>query len=274
VNRKWIVVLVVLVFFIGVRTIYIFQHEEETTTASKTYTPPPDVTVTRPDKTPRQRVFIEEEPRQTQARERMVEYQMKARGITDQTVLHAMSVVQRHEFIPAEVRDSAYEDHPLPIGHGQTISQPYIVALMTQELGLNPSDRVLEVGTGSGYQAAVLAEIVDEVYTMEIIQPLAERGGKTLERLGYSNVQVKHGDGYFGWPEEAPFNAIIITAAVDHIPRPLVDQLADGGRLILPLGSTRYHQTLTVVEKKDGELKTRYVTGVVFVPMTGEALKR
>ncbi|OYT39799.1 MAG: protein-L-isoaspartate O-methyltransferase [Candidatus Altiarchaeales archaeon ex4484_43] len=158
--------------------------------------------------------------------------------------------------------------------HMQTISQPYIVALMTQGLALEKKDRVLEIGTGSGYQAAVLAEMVDEVYTIEIVEELAERANKTLRDLGYENVEVKTGDGYFGWEERAPFDAIIVTCATNHIPPPLIEQLNDGGRLILPLGSTKYYQTLTLVEKRNGSLETRYITSVRFVPMTGEALKR
>ncbi len=215
-----------------------------------------------------------EEPRYVEMRGKMVEQQLLTRDITDSDVIRAMSEVPRQEFMPEDVRDRAYLDSPQPIGYGQTISQPYIVALMTEELELDADDRVLEVGTGSGYQAAVLAEIVDEVYSMEIVPELADRSNRTLHRLGYRNAHVKNSDGYFGWPDHSPYDAVIITAAVDHIPHPLIQQLADGGRLILPLGSVRYYQTLTVVDKEGGETTTKYVTDVRFVPMTGEALNR
>jgi len=228
--------------------------------------PSPGVTTTT--------VLQTEDPRFTEAREHMVKFDLMGRDITDERVLRAMAKVPRHEFVPRDLRDKAYADHPLPIGYGQTISQPYIVALMTQSLALEKKDRVLEIGTGSGYQAAVLAEMVDEVYTIEIIEELAERANKTLRDLGYENVEVKTGDGYFGWEEHAPFDAIIVTCAANHIPPPLIDQLNDGGRLIIPLGSTKYYQTLTLVEKRNGSLETKYITSVRFVPMTGEALKR
>jgi protein-L-isoaspartate(D-aspartate) O-methyltransferase len=219
-------------------------------------------------------ITVEEEvPAFTEARERMIEVDLKGRDITDERVLEVMSRVPRHEFVDASLQDVAYADHPLPIGEGQTISQPYIVALMTQSLQLNGTEKVLEIGTGSGYQAAVLAELVNETYSIEIIEVLAKRAKETLKRLGY-NVKVKHADGYFGWEEHAPFDAIIVTCAANHIPPPLLEQLKDGGRLIIPLGSTRYYQTLTLIEKKDGELSATYITSVRFVPMTGEAMKR
>jgi protein-L-isoaspartate(D-aspartate) O-methyltransferase len=209
----------------------------------------------------------------TEARERMVGQQLASRDITDAKVLAVIGRTPRQMFMPENVWGRAYHDGPQPIGYGQTISQPYIVALMTQELKLNGTDRVLEVGTGSGYQAAVLAGLVDEVCSVEIIPELAERANKTLQGLGYCNVKVRNADGYYGWGQHAPYDAIIITAAVDHVPPPLIEQLADGGRLILPLGSVKYYQTLTVIEKEDGVLKTRHVTDVRFVPMTGQALK-
>ncbi len=203
-------------------------------------------------------------------RERMVEQQLQARDITDPAVLEAMSAVPRHEFMPEGQRPLAYTDQPLPIGHGQTISQPYIVALMTQTLNLEPGEKVLEIGTGSGYQAAVLAEITDRVYTIEILEPLARQARGTLERLGYDNVEVKTGDGYRGWPEHAPFDAIVVTAAPDHIPQPLEDQLAVGGRMVIPVGS--YYQELMLLRKgEDGNLTREGVIPVRFVPMTGEA---
>lgn len=203
----------------------------------------------------------------------MVESQMRTRDIDSEIVLKAMKSVPRHNFVPEKYRNEAYADHPLPIGHGQTISQPYIVALMTQELGVKKGDRVLEIGTGSGYQAAVLAELTDEVYSIEIIPELAESASKTLKENCYFSVKVKQGDGYFGWEEHAPFDKIIITAAATHIPRPLIDQLKDNGQLIVPLGSTLYHQTLTLISKDNNELKSEYITSVRFVPMTGEIEK-
>lgn len=208
------------------------------------------------------------------ARKYMVDAHMKARDIYDEKVLAVMEKVPRHRFVPANLAANAYDDRPLPIGYGQTISQPYIVALMTQELTIGKSDKVLEIGTGSGYQATVLSELVKEVYTVEIVEPLAKGAEERLSREGYKNVEVKNADGYFGWLEKAPFDAIIITAAVNHIPPPLIEQLKDNGRLILPLGSTREFQTLTLVTKKGNELETKFITGVVFVPLTGEAQKK
>lgn len=205
----------------------------------------------------------------------MVAQQLKVRGIRDQRVLSAMEKVPRHLLVDRSLRSRAYADHPLPIGEGQTISQPYVVALMTEELRLSPSDRVLEIGTGSGYQAAVLAEIVKEVFTVEIRKGLADQASTALKKLGYRNVLVKYADGYFGWIEHAPFDAIIITAAVNHIPPHLIKQLKEGGRLILPLGSTVFYQMLTVVtKKKGGELSVTQKGEVAFVPMTGTAQKR
>lgn len=215
-----------------------------------------------------------EDPYQGKRRE-MVEQQIKGRGISDPRVLAAVLKVPRHLLVDSSLRSRAYADHPLPIGEGQTISQPYVVALMTEELRLSPSDRVLEIGTGSGYQAAVLAEMVREVYSIEIRKALAERSARDLKSLGYRNVRVRYADGYYGWQEHAPFDAIIITAAVNHIPPPLIKQLKEGGRLILPLGSTVFHQTLTLVTKyKGGELGVKQKGQVAFVPMTGEAQRR
>ncbi len=207
-------------------------------------------------------------------RQAMVEKDIRARGVKDKKVLEVMGKVPRHLFVDPPYRDKAYADHPLPIGEGQTISQPYVVALMTESLRLRSSDRVLEIGTGSGYQAAVLAEIVKEVYTIEIRKPLAEMATERLRDLGYKNVEVKYGDGYFGWEEHAPFDAIIITAAANHIPPPLIKQLKEGGRLIIPLGGTTYFQTLTLATKKQGELTLEQLGSVLFVPMIGEAEKK
>ncbi|MEW6674734.1 MAG: protein-L-isoaspartate(D-aspartate) O-methyltransferase, partial [Nitrospirota bacterium] len=204
----------------------------------------------------------------------MVEKDIKGRGIRDKNVLEVMGKIPRHLFVDEHLRDRAYADYPLPIGEGQTISQPYVVALMTEALRLKSTDRVLEIGTGSGYQAAVLAEIVKEVYTIEIRKSLADMATKRLNELGYRNVKVKYADGYFGWEEYAPFDAIIITAAANHIPPPLIKQLKEGGRLIVPLGSTVYYQLLTLVTKKKGELDVEQMGSVAFVPMIGEAEKR
>lgn len=207
-------------------------------------------------------------------RHQMVEQDIKERGINDPVVLGVMSKVPRHLFVDASYRNRAYGDHPLPIGEGQTISQPYVVALMTEALQLKAADRVLEIGTGSGYQAAVLAEIVKEVYTIEIRRPLADKATKTLADLGYRNVTVECADGYFGWESQAPFDAIIITAAANHIPPSLIKQLKEGGRLIIPLGSTVYFQTLTLATKRSGELDVEQMCPVAFVPMTGEMQER
>lgn len=209
-----------------------------------------------------------------QKRQAMIENHIKGRGIKDKRVLDIMGRIPRHLFVDEQVRNGAYADHPLPIGEGQTISQPYVVALMTEALQLKPSDRVLEIGTGSAYQAAVLAGIVREVYTVEIRKSLAEKAEKKIKDLGYTNIKVKYADGYYGWEEFAPFNAIIITAAVNHIPPPLIRQLKEGGRLILPLGSTVYYQTLTLATKRKGDLDVEQMGAVAFVPMIGESEKK
>jgi protein-L-isoaspartate(D-aspartate) O-methyltransferase len=191
-------------------------------------------------------------------------------GGFDEAVLQAMARVERHRFVPEGVRDDAYRNHPLPIGHGQTISQPYIVALMTHLLEAGADDTVLEIGTGSGYQAAVLAERVGQVYTIEIVEPLARQAETRLADLGYANVTTRLGDGYFGWPEQAPFDAIIVTAAAGHVPPPLIAQLAPGGRMVIPVGNPFLTQYLLLVEKDaDGEVRSRQITAVRFVPLTG-----
>jgi protein-L-isoaspartate(D-aspartate) O-methyltransferase len=204
-------------------------------------------------------------------REKMVDTQIKGRGVKDPRVLSAMLKVERHRFVPEEYLNSAYSDQPLPIGEGQTISQPYIVALMTELLELKGDEKVLEIGTGSGYQAAILAELVKEVYTIEILEPLASSADKRLRQLGYQNINVKAGDGYLGWPEVAPFDAIIITAAPDHIPKPLIEQLKEGGRMVVPVGT--YTQELKKIVKQSGKIETMNIIPVIFVPMTGEAVK-
>ena len=210
----------------------------------------------------------------TKDRLQMVKTTIQDRGISDTRVLDAMQTVPRHLFVPDGLLSVAYADRPLPIGEGQTISQPYVVALMTDILDLNRNDRVLEIGTGSGYQAAVLAEVAGEVYTIEIKEKLYSRARQKLKLLGYDNVTARHGDGYFGWPEAAPFDAIMITAAIDHIPPPLLTQLKDGGRLALPLGNPFSYQNLVLVTKKGDDVRVKQITGVLFVPMTGHALKK
>jgi protein-L-isoaspartate(D-aspartate) O-methyltransferase len=204
-------------------------------------------------------------------RDHMVQTQMEERGITNAAVLAALRKVPRHEFVPEGQRLRAYQDGPLPIGFGQTISQPYIVALMTELASIKPGQRVLEVGTGSGYQAAVLAEVGGEVYTVEIIEPLALSAAERLKRLGYDKVHVKAGDGYQGWKEHAPFDAILVTAAAEPVPPPLVEQLKPGGRLVMPLGPPGETQMLIVIEKDaTGKTQTRNIAPVVFVPLTRE----
>ena len=205
------------------------------------------------------------------ARMNMVDRQIAARGIKDKAVLDAMRKVKRHLFVPEEYRDYSYNDYPLSIGHGQTISQPYIVALMTELAEPEPDDKVLEVGTGSGYQAAILAEIVKEVYSVEIVEPLYEKSKEVLQELDYKNVHLKQGDGYHGWEEHAPYDAIIATAAPAEIPAPLIEQLKTGGRLVIPVGKT--WQELVVITKTDSGIKQKDVIPVRFVPMTGDAGK-
>ena len=189
----------------------------------------------------------------------------------DSRVLAALASVPRHEFVPAELQSLAYENRPLPIGHGQTISQPYIVAIMTELAKVEPHSRVLEIGTGSGYQAAILAELVNEVYSIEIIKPLATTAAKRLARLGYLNVKTRQGDGYYGWEQHAPFDAIVVTAAASHIPPPLIAQLKVGGRMIIPVGSRFMAQELLLVTKEQGgKITTRQILPVRFVPLTGQ----
>ena len=206
-----------------------------------------------------------------QQRLQMVEQQIRGRGITDPKVLDAMSRVPRHRFVASALSQAAYSDRPLPIGYGQTISQPYIVAYMTEAANITPEEIVLEVGTGSGYQAAVLGEIARAVYSIEIIPGLAENARQTLSELGYENVQVRAGDGYQGWPEQAPFDAILVTAAPDHVPHPLVDQLALNGKMVIPVGD--WFQDMRVITKTEAGILETSTLPVQFVPMTGEALE-
>jgi len=206
-------------------------------------------------------------------RHRMVQQQLAVRDVREPRVLQAMRKVPRHLFVSEEVRSQAYSDGPLPIGYKQTISQPYIVGLMTQLAEPDKSSIALDVGTGSGYQAAVLSLLCKKVYSIEIVEPLAKEARERLDKLGYDNVTVRHGDGYQGWPEKAPFDLILVAAAPDHVPQALVDQLTPGGHLVIPVG--RYYQNLLVIEKKaDGTVKRRKVASVAFVPMTGDAQKR
>lgn len=202
-----------------------------------------------------------------QPRKDMVEHQLRERGIDDKRVLEVMLRVERHKFVPHSQLRRAYYDRPLPIGEGQTISQPYIVAFMTQCLKLKPTDRVLEVGTGSGYQAAILADLTNEVYTIEIIEKLYSQAKERLSGMEYHNIQVKHADGYYGWEEHAPFDIIMVTCAPDHVPPPLIRQLANGGRMILPVGRPGNYQTLWLIEKRGEKLLFKNEGAVLFVPL-------
>lgn len=213
--------------------------------------------------------LVSEDPRE--ARELMVREQIEARGVRDPRVLEALRKVPRHLFVPEETQPLAYTDQPLPIGYGQTISQPYIVAFMSEALELKSEDRVLEIGTGSGYQAAVLTHLAREVYSIEIVEPLGKEAAERLRRLGYSKIHLRIGDGYLGWPEAAPFDAIIVTAAPDHVPPALVEQLRDCGRLVLPLG--RFEQDLVRIRRTPQGLRRETLLPVRFVPMVGEAEK-
>jgi protein-L-isoaspartate(D-aspartate) O-methyltransferase len=229
--------------------------------------PPPAPAVTTPPLSPP--VATVPDP-YTEQRLRMVEETIVARGVSDPDVLRAMRSVPRHLFVPPDYLDLAYDDRPLPIGYGQTISQPYIVAWMTELLQLKPGEKVLEIGTGSGYQAAVLAELgYVEVYSIEIIPELAEQAAERLRRLGYGQVHLTQGDGYFGWPEHAPYDAIIVTAAPDHLPPPLVEQLKEGGRLVIPIGPRGGWQTLWRFTKQAGQVQAEALDYVSFVPLTG-----
>jgi len=206
------------------------------------------------------------------ARLRMVSSQIEQRGVTDKNILEAMRRIPRHLFIPEKYRSHAYDDGPMPIGEGQTISQPYIVALMTWLIKPDEGDKILEIGTGSGYQAAVLAELAGEVYTIEIVEVLGHRAKALLDNLEYKNIDFRIGDGYQGWPEQAPFDGIIVTCAPPEVPQPLLDQLAEGGLMIIPVGVD--YQELVLFEKKDGEIIKRSVLPVRFVPMTGDGVKK
>jgi protein-L-isoaspartate(D-aspartate) O-methyltransferase len=211
-------------------------------------------------------VFALSEDTYTGARERMVRDQIERRGVKDKAVLEAMRNVKRHLFVPENLQSRAYDDRPLPIGYGQTISQPYIVAYMTEIVNVGKGHKTLEIGAGSGYQAAVLAEIVDQVYTIEIVPELGEISSQRLKKLGYNNVEVKVADGYHGWEEHAPFDAIVVTAAAEYIPPPLIQQLKEGGKMVIPVGSPFMVQNLMLVEKNKGKVRTRSLLPVQFVP--------
>ena len=217
--------------------------------------------------------FCESPDQYDRARRKMVLNQLKGRDITDPKVLDVMGTVKRHLFVSRWHRSQAYDDHPLPIAEGQTISQPYIVALMTQILDVKSGEKVLEIGTGSGYQAAVLSYFTDQIWSIEIRKDLARNATERLKALGYEKIGVKHGDGYFGWPEHSPFDAIIVTAAANHVAPPLLDKLKMGGRLLIPLGSTTYYQTLTKITKTPQGKQVEHLLGVAFVPMVGKVLE-
>lgn len=240
---------------------------------------PTDTSLPTAEPSPTEAVPTEPSPTATVAdpyaaqREKLVQRTIVDRGVTDPAVVAAMRAVPRHLFVPENYLGQAYADHPVPIGYGQTISQPYIVAVMTELLGLEPDDRVLEIGTGSGYQAAVLAEIIDEVYTIEIIPELAESAAARLAELGYDNVVTTPGDGYFGWEEYAPYDAIIVTAAPDHLPQPLVGQLKDGGSIVIPIGPAGGFQSLWRFSRTGDELMAENLGGVSFVPLTGPGVE-
>jgi len=215
-------------------------------------------------------LFIIQDDPYKQDRESMVHTQIENRGVRDESTLDAMRKVKRHMFVPEDYKDEAYDDRPLPIGYGQTISQPYIVAYMTEIINPHPNDKVLEIGTGSGYQAAILSEIVDSVFTIEIITELSTAAQKRLKNLGYRNVVVKNSDGYYGWKEHSPFDAIVVTAATEYVPPPLIEQLKEGGKMVIPVGSPFFTQTLMLVEKENGKVKTKSLIPVRFVPFKRE----
>lgn len=212
--------------------------------------------------------FPVQEDAYEERREKLVKESIERRGVKDQAVLKSMRTVQRHLFVPQNRINNAYEDRPLPIGYGQTISQPFIVAYMTEVINPKPEFKVLEIGTGSGYQAAVLGEIVKEVYTIEIVPELGNSAASRLKKLGYKNVNVKVGDGYYGWKEHGPYDAVMVTAAAEFVPPPLIEQLKDGGRMVIPIGSPFFTQTLMLVEKKGKKITTKSLMPVVFVPFT------
>jgi protein-L-isoaspartate(D-aspartate) O-methyltransferase len=275
VKKKWIGASVVFLILISLLVvIFITNCDKESERIITLWEKPADINQAPVESSEpndiKQSVFVE----RIEERKEMVSRQISARDVNDTNVLAAMRKVPRHAFIPAGRRRYAYVDSALPIEHGQTISQPYIVAFMTEALQLDPNSKVLEIGTGSGYQAAVCAEIAREVYTIEIVEELAAGAAKLLKELGYDNVHVKAGDGYFGWPEHAPFDAIIGTAAAGRVPEPLLEQLKPGGRMILPVeGDFGFQHLILITKDEDGNLQQKNVMPVRFVPMTGEVQK-
>ncbi len=264
-SALWAVILVCLVLLVACTpALVVSTPQPATATPSASPTPSPETTAAE---TP---ALCTDTPGSAYARARMVQTTIRERGVSEPRVLAAMEAVLRHCFVRDQDLTYAYEDHPLDIGYGQTISQPYIVALMTELLALEADDKVLEVGTGSGYQAAVLSELVDEVYSVEIIEPLAVSAAERLAALGYDDVTVRHDDGYYGWEEHAPYDAIIVTAAPDHVPSPLVWQLKEGGRLVIPVGPQGGFQVLWQITRRGQQVEAKEITGVRFVPLTGE----
>ena len=263
-----IIVIIILYVSISVNPTSVYSKEDYPSNDVK------DHNDAEPNSPPRPSHDHEAFKQQQKQRKKMIKFQIKRRDIKDPNVLYAMEIVPRHAFVRKQDSGRAYSDRPLPIGYGQTISQPYIVGYMTEKLELKPDFRVLEIGTGSGYQAAVCAEIAREVYTIEIVEKLAESARQRLKRLGYGNIYVKHGDGYYGWEKKAPFDVIIITAAAGLVPPPLIEQLKPGGSMILPLGSPYGFQTLVLIEKdKKGNISSRQLLPVRFVPMVGKTMK-
>ena len=253
---RWLLILAVVIFLISACTQQIPSPE--------TQTPPP----------PEEPDFTAEEAEYIEARQQLVEHAIATMNLQDEDVINTLNTVPRHRFVPADLVHMAYNDSALPIGYGQTISQPSLVARMTELLELNPGDKVLEIGTGSGYQAALLAELgYVEVFSIEIVPELNERSSDILSELGYTDVQTMQGDGYYGWPEHAPFDAIIVTAAPDHVPAPLVEQLAEGGIMVIPIGPPGWYQTLWKFVKQNGELTAYNMGGVAFVPFIGEGIE-
>ncbi|MEW6718735.1 MAG: protein-L-isoaspartate(D-aspartate) O-methyltransferase [Chloroflexota bacterium] len=265
-NQKWVFQSFCLLVILGLLSACQGTEPAEITT--------PTTTIIIPTATLTPSPIPSDEDKFTQLRLKMVATTIEARGVQNPDVLTAMRTVPRHLFVPEEYRDYAYEDHPLPIGYGQTISQPYMVAWMTELLELKPGEKVLEIGTGSGYQAAILAALgYVEVYSIEIVPELATKAATTLQSVGYPNVHLRQGDGYYGWEEAAPFDAIIVTAAPDHLPLPLAQQLAEGGRLVIPIGPPGWIQTLWKFVEQEGELIGYNMGGCQFVPFTGEGVK-
>jgi protein-L-isoaspartate(D-aspartate) O-methyltransferase len=268
---SWATIFVLLSLLVACRpTLVAPTPEPPTATLAASTRPAPTPTPSPPAEPTASAAACTDTPELVYARARMVQLTIRDRGVSDPRVLAAMEATPRHCFVREQDLSFAYADHPLDIGYGQTISQPYIVALMTELLALEPDAKVLEIGTGSGYQAAILSELVDEVYTVEIVEPLATSATERLAALGYEDVTVRHADGYYGWEEHAPYDAIIVTAAPDHVPPPLVGQLKDGGRLVIPVGPQGGFQVLWQITRQGQQVEAKEITGVRFVPLTGE----